>query len=117
MLFEVAPEAIARRLINALVAAETGDTNAWQGLDDNDLYRLRTDADSLATLVPYALLRLAEQLCRHPRAPVRLDAIRMLSLVYPADPQRVHTALHRMSLDSSQGVQRAAAHMLVRLGH
>jgi hypothetical protein len=117
MLFEVAPEATARRLIEALFAAETGDSCAWQSLEDNDLYRLRTDADSLASLVPYALLRLAEQLCRHPRAPVRLDAIRMLSLVYAADPERVHQSLRRMSVDSSQGVQRAAAHMLSRLDH
>src|SRR5215831_8434852 len=109
MLFEVATEATARRLIDALFAAETGDASAWQALDDKDLYRLRTDAEALATLVPYALLRLAEQLCQHPRAPVRLDAIRMLSLVHAADSQRVHRALHQMSFDSSQGVQRAAA--------
>ncbi len=115
MLFEVAPEATARCLTEALVAAESGDPSAWRHLDENALFRLRTDADALAALVPYALLRLAEQLVVHPRASVRLDTIRTLGLVHHIDPRRVEAALARVAADPSKGVQRAAAHLLERL--
>ena len=115
MLFEVAPEVSARRVAEALVAAEAGDPDAWRGLDENMLYRLRTDAEALSALVPCALLCLAEQLVFHPRASVRLDAIRMLSLVYWQDPNRVVDALARLMNDVSRGVARAAENLRQRL--
>lgn len=115
MLFEVAPEVSARRVAEALVAAETGDSNAWQILDENMLYRLRTDAEALSALVPCAMLCLAEQLAFHPRASVRLDAIRVLSLVYWQDPNRVVDTLGRLMNDVSRGVARAAEHLRQRL--
>jgi hypothetical protein len=115
MLFEVAPEVSARRVAEALVAAETGDPDAWSILDENNLYRLRTDAESLAALVPCALLCLSEQLIHHPRASVRLDAIRMLSLVYWQDPNRVVDALGQLMNDVSRGVARAAENLRQRL--
>jgi len=115
MLFEVAPEACARRVAESLVAAETGDPNAWRMLDENMLYRLRTDAETISALVPCALLCLAEQLVFHPRASVRLDAIRMLSLVYWQDPNRVVDALARLLNDVSRGVSRAAENLRQRL--
>jgi len=117
MLFEVAPEATARRLAEALLAAEVGDVNAWRRLDDNALFRLRTDADVLATIVPFALFRLAEQLVAHPRASVRLDVTRLLWLVYHVNPHRAEAALRRLSGDLSRGVQHAAANVLMRFGH
>jgi len=115
MLFEVAPEASARRVAEALVLAETGDPNAWRILDENMLYRLRTDAEAISALVPCALLCLAEQLVYHPRASVRLDAIRMLSLVYWLDPNRVVDSLGRLMNDVSRGVARAAENLRQRL--
>jgi hypothetical protein len=115
MLFEVAPEATARRLAEALVAAERGEPAAWRGLDDDALYRLRTDADVLATLVPWALLRLSVQLVGHPRASVRLDVIRLLSMVAREDPALVDSALARLVIDPSRGVQRAAENLRARL--
>src|ERR1700748_1471942 len=101
MLFEVAPEATARKLAEALISAEGGDANAWRYLDDDALYRLRTDADILATLVPCALLRLSVQLIGRPRASVRLDVIRLLGMVTREDPALVEAALARLGADPS----------------
>lgn len=115
MLFEVAPEATARRLADALLAAEWGDPGAWRYLDDDALYRLRTDADVIATIVPWALLRLSIQLVGHPRASVRLDVIRLLAMVFREDPALVDGALARLGTDASRGVQRAAENMRSRL--
>jgi hypothetical protein len=115
MLFEVAPEATARKLAESLFGAEAGDLNAWRYLDDDALYRLRTDADVLATLVPWALLRLSVQLIAHPRASVRLDVIRLLGMVCRADLTLVDAALARLGADPSRGVQRAADNLRLRL--
>src|SRR5262249_12579611 len=103
-----APEVSAKCVAEALFAAETGDADAWRLLDENTLYRLRTDAEQLAGLVPCAVLCLAEQLAFHPRASVRLDAVRMLGLVYWQDPTRVVDILGRLGDDTSRGVARAA---------
>ncbi len=115
MLFEAAPEATARCLAEALVAAEAGDPGAWRLLDDNALFRLRTDADVLARLVPWALLALVAQLAGHPRASVRLDIIRLLGILHHENPALADAALSRLGSDPSRGVQRAAENMRARL--
>jgi hypothetical protein len=114
VLFEIASEASARQIAEALVAAEARQPEAWRDLDAATLQRLRSDASTLAALVPYALLCLAEQLARHPRPSVRLDAIRLLRMVRDQDPDRVDGALRQLAADRSRGVARAAEMLLAR---
>ncbi len=111
---EVAPDATARRLAEALYAAETQRPDVLTHLDEATLLRLRGDASSLATLFPHALLCLAEQLVSHPRPSARLDAIRLLLLVRDRDRRRVEAALRVLAADGSRGVQRAAEGALSR---
>src|SRR5688572_12839811 len=61
VLFEVEPEETARRVSEALFAAESGDPAAIRWLNESALVRLRADADRLVDMVPYAFLRLTEQ--------------------------------------------------------
>jgi hypothetical protein len=114
MLFEVTPEASARRIAEALYAAEVRRPDAWRQLDEAALQRLRSDASSLTSLVPHAVLCLAEQLVQHPRPSVRMDTVRLLGLVRASDPTRAEAALRRLAADGSLGVQRAAELMLLR---
>jgi hypothetical protein len=108
MLFEAAPEECARRVAEALVAAEEHDPNAWKMLTDGALYRLRSDADVLAGLVPIAFLRLTRQLASHPRSGIRVEAVRYAQLVWPFAPEDAQAVLAALSRDTSRGVQRAA---------
>ena len=108
MLFESDAEDSARRVVEALVAAETGDLHAWRKLDEGALYRLRTDADALISLVPVAFINLAEQLTRHPRSGVRVDTVRYAALAWPWAQQIAEQMLAALSNDRSRGVQRAA---------
>jgi hypothetical protein len=107
-LFEVAPEESARRVAEALVAAEAGDEDAWRWLNDGAVFRLRSDAEAVASLVPCAFLRLTEQLLRHPRSAVRIDAVRYASLLSYFAPEEATEMLRRLSGDPSRGVARAA---------
>jgi hypothetical protein len=108
MLFEVAPEESARRVAHALVSAEAGATDAWRELDDAALHRFRSDADSLVVLVPFAFLRLTQQLARHPRSGVRIDAVRYAALAWPWYQSEAEALLQQLAADQSRGVQRAA---------
>lgn len=112
VLFEVAPEESARRVAEALVAAEAGDADAWRWLNDGALFRLRSDAETVASLVPCAFLRLTEQLARHARSAVRIDAVRYASLLGWFEPQTVTGLLQQLATDGSRGVSRAALQAL-----
>lgn len=114
MLFEVAPESSARRVAEALVAAEAERSDAWRLLDDAALLRLRSDGTALAERVPWAMLALAEQLAAHPRSTVRIEAVRLLGIVYQYGSERVRAALLRLTCDSARGVERAARQLLAR---
>lgn len=108
MLFDAAPEDSARRIAEALVAAEHCDPSAWMLLDEGALYRLRTDADAIVGLVPTAFVRLVDQLTRHPRSGVRVDAVRYASLAWPWAQAEAEAMLATLAADRSRGVQRAA---------
>jgi hypothetical protein len=112
VLFEVAPEESARRVAEALVAAESGDPDAWRWLNDGALFRLRSDADAVASLVPHAFLMLTEQLAAHARSAVRIDAVRYASLLAWYSPETVARLLHGLANDASRGVSRAARQAL-----
>jgi hypothetical protein len=112
VLFEVAPEESARRVAEALVAAEAGDAGAWRWLNDAALFRLRSDAETVASLVPCAFLRLTEQLARHARSAVRIDAVRYASLLAWFEPETVARLLTQLAGDASRGVARAAQQAL-----
>src|SRR5262245_56374117 len=92
MLFEAANEDSARRVAEALVAAEAGTGDAWRTLNEGALYRLRTEADNIVVLVPVAFLRLIQQLVTHPRSAVRLDAVRYATLAYQYTPGEAEAA-------------------------
>lgn len=113
MLFEVAPEESARRVAEALVAAEAGDANAWRWLNDGALFRLRSDAEAVATLVPCAFLRLTEQLVLHTRSAVRIDTVRYACLLGYFAPEKAAELLRHLAGDPSRGVARAAQQALV----
>jgi hypothetical protein len=112
VLFEVAPEESARRVAEALVAAEAGEADAWRWLNDGALFRLRSDAETVASLVPWAFLRLTEQLARHPRSAVRIDAVRYAQLLAWFSPETVAALLSGLAADPSRGVSRAAQQAL-----
>jgi hypothetical protein len=108
VLFEVAPEDSAHRVAEALVAAESGDPGAIRWLTDAALARLRSDADTIAELVPYAFFRLTEQLAEHPRGGVRIDAVRYAQLSSRHAPEQAARLLRKLSSDPALGVRRAA---------
>ncbi len=108
MLFDAAPEEAARRVAEALVAAELGNPDAWRLLNEAALYRLRCDADVIAGLVPIAFLRLTCQLAAHPRSGVRVETVRYATLVWPFAPAETQDLLAQLATDTSRGVQRAA---------
>jgi hypothetical protein len=108
MLFEAAPEDAARQVARALVAAEAGDAEAFRLLDSAALYRLRSDADALVSLVPFAFIQLTRQLARHPRSGVRIDAVRYATLAWPWAQPEAEALLTELASDPSRGVQRAA---------
>jgi hypothetical protein len=112
VLFEVAPEESARRVAEALVAAEGGDPDAWRWLNDGALFRLRSDAETVAGLVPHALLKLTEQLAVHARSAVRIDAVRYASMLAYHAPDVVARLLTQLANDPSRGVSRAARQAL-----
>jgi hypothetical protein len=112
VLFEVAPEESARRVAEALVAAEANDADAWRWLNDGALFRLRSDAETVASLVPCAFLRLTEQLAVHARSAVRIDAVRYATLLAWYAPDVVGRLLYQLSNDASLGVARAAQQAL-----
>ncbi len=112
MLFEAAPEESARRVAEALVAAELGEKEAWRWLDEGALYRLRSDADAIVSLVTVAFVRLAQQLVKHPRSAVRIDAVRYAALAWPWAQPEAQEMLTQLAADPSRGVQRAARHVL-----
>jgi len=112
VLFDAAPEESARRIAEALIAAETGDENAWRWLDDGALHRLRSDAESLVNLVPFAFICLIQQLAMHPRSSPRIDAVRYATLAYAYAPEAAVRLLTVLSSDRARGVRLAAEHAL-----
>jgi hypothetical protein len=108
VLFEVAPEDSAHRIAEALIAAERGDPEAFRWLTEPALGRLRSDAENLVALVPYAFVCLTEQLSRHARSAVRIDAVRYAQLAAPYAPEHAGRILRRLRADTSRGVARAA---------
>jgi hypothetical protein len=116
MVVEVGPQSGAQRLASALVAAEARDPHAWRLLDEAALFQLRSAGLTLVTLVPWAVLGLAEQLARHPNSSVRLDAVRLLGLLQRAHGARAEAALRLLIGDGSRGVRRAAAEAMRRQG-
>jgi hypothetical protein len=114
VLFEAAPEETARRVTEALVAAEHGDAEAWRWLDDSALHRLRADAEYLVNLVPFAFICLTQQLALHPRSAARIDAVRYATLAGAYAPEAASRILTALSSDASRGVRNAAAQALAR---
>ena len=112
MLFDAAPEETARRITEALMAAESGDESAWRWLDDAALHRLRSDADTLVHLVTFAFICLTQQLANHPRSSARIDAVRYAVLAYAYAPEAAVRTLTALSSDRSRGVRQAAEHAL-----
>jgi hypothetical protein len=112
VLFEVAPEESARRVAEALVAAEAGDFDAWRWLNDGALFRLRSDAEAVAGIVPHAFIKLTEQLAAHPRSAVRIDAVRYAAMLAWYSPEIAARVLTQLANDSSRGVSRAARQAL-----
>lgn len=112
MLFDVEPEETARRVSEALLAAEHGEADAHRWLTEPALVRLRNDAERIVDLVPYAFLRLTEQLAEHPRSQVRIDAVRYACMISPYAPDHASHILAKLSADRARGVARAASAVL-----
>lgn len=106
-------EVLCRRVAQALVDAEEGASAIT--LDDASIRVLGLEANRLAATVPFAVCALAAQLARHGRAAVRLEAVRLMTLVIPVVGELARPPLQRLAIDRSAPVRAAAARALVQL--